>query len=625
MSLNLNTKRIYADTNYRLPVFKINAEQIVLPNGMTQTAKSVRISNLNYSTDFFNVSYNNNVIRWIRKLNDTITPSGWTVDWVFNTETIIINGENISNETPIPKSIPLDNLATLSELNNYLIDPVNDNFKSEYYVLCQLYIDPNIYSTTVDIINNLNNKFEKSIDNLVNINSVYSSMIEMNYASLLDYFKNNYPTSNATIYVIEGISNTSLDGSTKYLNYTGYCNEMNRMKSTSTDVVTSKPSNPDATTATDVHSNPSTGTTNDSSNPSNTSTETTTDPSSPSTGTTSNPNSSSSFTDLELTQYRNILNPYLSSLINVILNKENTGGANFFIQQEIVDQNTITVKTIFDCIPVSFQNDCISSVKNYLDIYNKYDMFNTFDTIIPSKVLTYSIPYLSNSSKQTYLNTQSDTVNVSAINNINYISEYNKSIESVDSYYYNFSSNSDLWNLFGTDYFTILNDSIIKFDANNDNNPIYIIFGQYYSEYLYKGQILSNNNYYIKDNNQTVNLDRGTDISNLPSNMLSTFITNTHFGRYHINLTIPKELHLNITQNDDVERIVNNMYEISSFINYSLIYTNQPVYLGINQIIEINKSVSFSNNKVLYLYITSDTHTYPISNMLSYIDVEYYN
>lgn len=706
MSLTTNTRRIYADTNYKLPVFKIEAAEIELPNKSKQIAKSVRISNLNYTTDFFNISYNNNVIRWLRKLEDSFTPSGWIVTGKRGTSgnlEFYINGELWTDGTPLPKSTEISSLTTGAELNTYLVNPINNTSRSNYYALDQLYVDPNSYASTIDLVRSINTKFENSISDLVNIDAIEQSMMKMTYEELTKYFETTFGSEHdkegGTFYVLDSVQ---IEGETledyKYLNFTEYVrrleiakselqkkknkarmNEMAERDDEDGEVGLddsmilnnvgddSKVTNAGGLNGMDVNDSKFTNGIesmypNDVQKYADDSTFDPIDTSATSqnlaeiipTTSTSQPNvpkandaeptaeeeqspeeqapeaeekpqfdidSTYSPVSIETLQnYVSIINPYTSSLISVILNKEATGGANFFTQQDIVDQGTITLRTSFECIPVSFSNNVISTVDNFTTIYHNYDMFATYDTVIPTKILSTTF------SESEPIETVLNNINIGPINNVNYISNYLTSIAKVDSFYYNFSSNSDLWHAFGTDYFTILNDDVVKFANNvNDGLPIYVIYGQYYSEMLYKGPIYANVNYVTQDGDLDVRIARGTDISGFPTSVLNEFITKTHYGRYHVDLSLPRKLNINITQNDDVERIVNNMYSISPFIDYSLVYTNQPVYTGINQIIDINKSVSFSNNDVLYLYVTSDTHVYPISNLNAYIDVEYYN
>ena len=136
---------------YRVPVFKLEPSNIQFSGQTSKKAKMVRLVSCDFSTNYYNISFNNNCLRWLRKVRLGLN-------------------EKVVEEFP----------------NN--INPVNPYFDGsspvEEWHLCSLYINPSQYPDVNSIINELNNDFNESIKNLFDITTstehAYSG-VSLNY------------------------------------------------------------------------------------------------------------------------------------------------------------------------------------------------------------------------------------------------------------------------------------------------------------------------------------------------------------------------------------------------------------------------------------------------------------
>ena len=134
---------------YRVPVFTIKPSNIHFSDKIEKNASVVRLTTCDFVTNYYNVSYTSNCLRWLRIPN------------------INSNSSSVSKISGSPDN-PYYDLA---------IDG-----KSIH--LCKLYITPGAYETVDDIILEINKKLYNSFQNLLSIgsttNTVYTNQ-EFNY------------------------------------------------------------------------------------------------------------------------------------------------------------------------------------------------------------------------------------------------------------------------------------------------------------------------------------------------------------------------------------------------------------------------------------------------------------
>ena len=121
---------------YRIPVFTIKPSNIHFSDKVEKNASVVRLTTCDFVTNYYNISYNNNCLRWIRM------PSYESND---------VSGSDISS---IP-TIPYYDIAIGAEAMH----------------LCKLYITPGAYESIDEIIREINNKLYNSFYDLFKMSS----------------------------------------------------------------------------------------------------------------------------------------------------------------------------------------------------------------------------------------------------------------------------------------------------------------------------------------------------------------------------------------------------------------------------------------------------------------------
>ena len=103
---------------YRVPLFKLKSNPVHFSDTIIKTARTMRLTTCDFVSNYYNIGYNNNCVRWLRivKTNDGLNP--------------------------------------------YFLNYDNDIVDIH---LCKLYITPGIYSSISDIIAEINNKMRYSI------------------------------------------------------------------------------------------------------------------------------------------------------------------------------------------------------------------------------------------------------------------------------------------------------------------------------------------------------------------------------------------------------------------------------------------------------------------------------
>ena len=312
-------------------------------------------------------------------------------------------------------------------------------------------------------------------------------------------------------------------------------------------------------------------------------------------------------------------------LNNLIFNKNNfTLGTNF-------GNPKLSLEFGFDLIPVT-SSTVFTNTENFLDVIEQPN-FNIDNT-------TIKMPNILNYNKRKI-----------ELTNDNYkLNSYKSQTSYVDDYYYNFTIDEDLWKKLGFNpcLININTNSLINFDLNEDIdatldenriNPAYLIKGKYYSEQIYTGPIIAPRRYLITDKREvesdlikqykikTYEINAGDDIKNIDESVLNTyFLKNNHFAENMINLTIPTNVDVKITQNMDVEKYLNSNEIIDSLASvgsYGVIRPNEPAYDSIQQSITINSTINIPDNSSMFVFLTSPNQRYPIISSEATLNVEY--
>ena len=134
---------------YRTPVFVLNAKD---------GKSTVNIRSCAFNTSFYNISLNNNTIRWLRKVNTSVNNNVLTY---YPDSTGVVNPYIGSNSKPL-----------------------------EEWHLCELRIPPGAYTTTDAILEAINKTFGESVKNLLNIKTTIHQATEnaaLSYDILPEY------------------------------------------------------------------------------------------------------------------------------------------------------------------------------------------------------------------------------------------------------------------------------------------------------------------------------------------------------------------------------------------------------------------------------------------------------
>ena len=122
---------------YRIPVFTIKPNNIHFSDKVEKKASVIRLTTCDFVTNYYNVSYTSNCLRWLR----------------------------------IPEYETNDLLTS-----NYSTTPTNPYFKTILNntttpILCKLYITPGAYTNIVDLISEINSRMYDSFINIFDIHS----------------------------------------------------------------------------------------------------------------------------------------------------------------------------------------------------------------------------------------------------------------------------------------------------------------------------------------------------------------------------------------------------------------------------------------------------------------------
>lgn len=142
-----NTLRIKSMSNlYRIPVFKISQQNIKLPNNSIRTFSNVKLKSCEIIPRLNNITYNNNCLRWLRKVN-----------LEFN--------EKLLDKWNNNKNI----------INPYIL---GDTYPTEQWMLCSIFIEPNYYESVEALVDEINNKISVSLENLFEFTTTTTNIIK---------------------------------------------------------------------------------------------------------------------------------------------------------------------------------------------------------------------------------------------------------------------------------------------------------------------------------------------------------------------------------------------------------------------------------------------------------------
>lgn len=156
MSTKSVNQIIHSDERYnRLPVFSLSKQNIRLPNSSDIECNMVHIKDCEFNSNFYNISFNNNVLTWLRRVK-------------------------LSINDVVSKAFP----------GQYTPKDIYNNDGNERWHLCKLYIDPNMYGSVNEIVENINNCLANSIKSLfgfkVEKRYVYENIMLNYYSNLLN-------------------------------------------------------------------------------------------------------------------------------------------------------------------------------------------------------------------------------------------------------------------------------------------------------------------------------------------------------------------------------------------------------------------------------------------------------
>jgi hypothetical protein len=301
--------------------------------------------------------------------------------------------------------------------------------------------------------------------------------------------------------------------------------------------------------------------------------------------------------------------------------------------------NRVGLNFVFDCIPVSVNHVVYSQRESFLDLIEQPNFDTDYATVKLPSVVNYNRGKYEIARESYKLN------------------EYRKIYRTTDDYYSNFTRDGDVMEKLGFNPYKIeinKNTTIgLQNSANMDTvddesviEPVYFIKGKYYSEQLYTGPVLcprETNFVYHKPivvgekaatKMVSYNIKQGENVleSIRDEEVLNEYVMKrTHYAENGINLTIPKTIDVNITQNEDVEKCLNaNPVRINngSIGSYDVVRSHEPVYGGLQQRIEINKTIKLPNNmdaesNDMYVYLSAKDVRYPLMPNVCTLRVEY--
>lgn len=285
---------------------------------------------------------------------------------------------------------------------------------------------------------------------------------------------------------------------------------------------------------------------------------------------------------------------------------------NFITNSPSNDNSRTGLLFNFDCIPVS-SDIKYSDRSNYYDIIKSADFENDYSTSYMPNIITF------NQSKY------------GITNNSSKVSQYDKQVQSIDDYYYNFTVDKDIGVKLGYLFPKIsLDDSAY---VKHNNEPVYVIKGKYYSEQIYSGAVITQIPYKVnttkvmngKPVKQYQTVPIGTNI--LTSPFLSFWLKRNFYSERLCNLAIPTSIQLKVTQSNDVENVLNSTETYAtnalSLGEYPINTTRDPPRADIAQTLNVNTTIDIPDNGSLYLYLTSPNQRYPIINSEAIATIEY--
>lgn len=302
--------------------------------------------------------------------------------------------------------------------------------------------------------------------------------------------------------------------------------------------------------------------------------------------------------------------------------------------------NRIGLRFGFDCIPVRSGSVLYSERESFLDLNEQPNFDTDYGTIKLPNIVNYNKGKFELSKESYKLN------------------DYNKNYRMIDDYYSNFTRDGDVSEKLGFNAFVIdINrNTTISADKSTDidtagesdtvGTPVYFIKGKYYSEQLYTGPVKCPRemNFVYKKQIQsgdkkniklvTYKLNEGDDVLSVieDEKVLEEYIMkDTHYAENGVSLTVPTSIDVNITQNEDVEKCLNaNPVRIglNSIGSYDIIRTHEPVYGGLQQKINIDKTITLPSNmdaesNDMYVYLSARDVRYPLMPSVCNLRVEY--
>ena len=167
---------------YRVPVFKLDPLDIQFSGQISKKAKTVRLVSCDFSTNYYNISPNNNCLRWLRKVKLDL------------------------NERVIEK-FP----ENINAINPYF----DGSYPVEEWHLCSLYINPSQYSDVTSIVDEINSKLNESFKSLFN----FSTFVERAYNGVQLNYGNYIFNSSGVIKLTDTLINNASLSSNDFVSY----------------------------------------------------------------------------------------------------------------------------------------------------------------------------------------------------------------------------------------------------------------------------------------------------------------------------------------------------------------------------------------------------------------------
>jgi len=246
---------------------------------------------------------------------------------------------------------------------------------------------------------------------------------------------------------------------------------------------------------------------------------------------------------------------------------------------------TVTLRFVFDIMPVSSETPIFSSVEDFTTVGKTKGHSENLTIKLLPKIVEY----------------RNGDYHVTETNIHNARYEYENSF--VETYFNYFTIYKDLLKKLYFRNVVITPVDIIK----NLTSAIYIINGKFYNEQFYKGTAydlsLSYKNNILLDSDDKIE----------------------YYYRKIINsagdpdLTIPRYVLVNTTQIKDVDKIINTQIKSNPIVKYETDKQKETY-----NVIVVNKTFELTSNSNLYLYLSSEELAYPFEPTFAYANVEYF-